>query len=215
MGMHVHELHAAMVHSPLVLLPAAAAVDLTASITGDRRQAALGRRLWWLTVGAGTLAGVAGFASSQEVRTEDSKAEDMMWLHGIANTAILLGGVGIALWRSTHRPSKTQAVLGLGAAALSFYTAYLGGEMVYGNGVGVRAMPRIAPRGVRNSPPVLSREAPGTFLRDAALGVSWLVRRAAQAFSGRRPVDRRAFGVSEEPVSVERTSLSSGDEALP
>ena len=43
MAMRVHELHAASTHAPLVLLPAAALVDLAAAVSGDRRQAALGR----------------------------------------------------------------------------------------------------------------------------------------------------------------------------
>jgi len=80
MAMRVHELHAAMIHTPLVLLPAAALVDLGAATTGDARRAALGRRLWWLGVGAAGLAGVAGLAASQEIKADDSHAEDMMWL---------------------------------------------------------------------------------------------------------------------------------------
>jgi uncharacterized membrane protein len=204
MGMRVHELHAAMIHTPLVLLPAAALVDLGAATTGDARRAALGRRLWWLGVGAAGLAGVAGLAASQEIKADDSHAEDMMWLHGAGNFAILLGGVGLALWRTFRRPSVAQAAIGLGASALAMYTAYLGGEMVYAHGVGVRPMPRVAPAGVRRSPPVLSREAPGTFVRDAISGFAWLIRRTAQAFTGRRGVDRRAFAIgrlAELPAS--------------
>ena len=105
MAMRVHELHAASTHAPLVLLPAAALVDLAAAVSGDRRQAALGRKLWWLGVGAGALAGVAGLAASQEIKAEDARSEDMMWLHGAANFMILLGATGIALWRTLRRPS--------------------------------------------------------------------------------------------------------------
>jgi uncharacterized membrane protein len=195
MAMHVHELHAASTHAPLVLLPAAALVDLAAALSGDRRQAALGRKLWWLGVGAGTLAGVAGLAASQEIRAEDARSEDMMWLHGAANFAIVLGATGIALWRSFRRPSIGAAAVGLGACALATYTAYLGGEMVYAHGVGVRTMPWIAPTGVRRSPSVLSAAAPGTFLRDAVKGLAWLVRRTVSAFSGRQPVSRGAYGI--------------------
>src|SRR3954468_3515755 len=138
MGMHVHELHAASTHAPLGVLPAAALVDLAASLTGDRGQAALGRKLWWLGVGAGALAGVAGLAASQEIRAEDARSEDMMWLHGVANFAIVLGATGIALWRSFRRPSVASSAIGLGACAVATYTAYLGGEMVYAHGVGDR-----------------------------------------------------------------------------
>src|SRR5689334_21371402 len=141
MAMKVHELHAASTHAPLVLLPAAAVVDLAAVITGKRSHASLGRKLWWWGVGAGAIAGMAGLAASQEVKAEDERSEDMMWLHGAANFAIVLGATGIALWRSFRRPSAGAAAIGLGACALATYTAYLGGEMVYAHGFGVRQMP--------------------------------------------------------------------------
>ena len=195
MGMHVHELHAASVHAPLVVLPAAALVDLAASLSGNRHQDALGRKLWWLGVGAGAIAGIAGLAASQEIKAEESRSEDMMWLHGAANFAILLGATGIALWRSVRRASVASSAIGLAACGVATYTAYLGGEMVYAHGVGVRTMPWIAPTGVRRSPHVLSASAPTAFLRDAVKGFAWLVRRTARAFSGRQPVSRGAYGI--------------------
>src|SRR6185436_6814863 len=175
MAMHIHELHAASTHAPLVILPAAALVDLAAAVSGDRGQAALGRKLWWLGV--------------------DARSEDMMWLHGAANFAIVLGATGIALWRTFRRPSVGAAAIGLGACTAALYTAYLGGEMVYAHGVGVRNMPWIAPTGVRSSPSVLSAAAPATFLRDAVRGFAWLVRRTVRALAGRQPVSRGAYGI--------------------
>ena len=208
MGMKVHELHAATVHAPLVVLPAAALVDLAAALSGDRRQAALGRKLWWWGVGAGALAGVAGMAASQEIKAEDARSEDMMWLHGAANFAILLGATGIALWRSFRRPSVASAAVGLGACGAALYTAYLGGEMVYAHGVGVRTMPWIAPTGVRRSPSVTSAAAPAAFLRDAVVGFAWLVRRTLRAFSGRQPVSRGAYGIER----IDRPGAALGDQ---
>lgn len=212
MAMHVHELHAASTHAPLVLLPAAALVDLAAVVSGDRRRAALGRKLWWWGVGAGALAGVAGLAASQEIRADDPRSEDMMWLHGAANFTIVLGATGIALWRTFRRPSVGAAAVGLGACTLAIYTAYLGGEMVYERGVGVGTMPWIAPTGVRSSPSVLSAAAPGTFLRDAVKGLAWLVRRTVRAFSGRQPVSRGAYGIKriDRPGAVDQRSLETG-----
>jgi uncharacterized membrane protein len=210
MGMHVHELHASAVHAPLVVLPAAALVDLAASLSGDRRQAALGHKLWWLGVGAGALAGVAGLAASQEIKAEDPRAEDMMWLHGVANFAIVLGATGIALWRSFHRPNVATAAVGLGACGVAMYTAYLGGEMVYAHGVGVRTMSWLSPTGVRRSPPLLSAAAPGAFLRDAVKGLAWLVRRTVRALAGRQPVSRGAYGIDriDRPGGTERLAAS-------
>jgi uncharacterized membrane protein len=189
MGMHVHELHAALIHSPLALLPTAAAVDLAASITGSREQARLGRALWWAGAGSGLMAGIAGLAASQEVAGDGDRSADTIWLHGIGNAGLVLGAAGMLAWRRRHRPTVTQATLGLVACGISLYTAYLGGEMVYGQGVGIRAMP-----GRSASPPLLSRAAPGTIVRDALQGLRWLVSRTREALAGRRPIDRRAFG---------------------
>src|SRR3954468_9691262 len=212
MGMHVHELHAASTHAPLVVLPAAALVDLAASLTGDRGQAALGRKLGWLGVGGGALAGVAGLAASQEIKADEARSEDMMWLHGAANFTILLGATGVALWRTFRRPSVASAAIGLGACAAAMYTAYLGGEMVYAHGVGVRTMPWIAPTGIRKSPPVLSAAAPGTLVRDVGKGFAWLVRRTVRAFSGRQPVSRGAYGIDsiDRPDAVDQRSPETG-----
>jgi uncharacterized membrane protein len=208
MAMKVHELHAASTHAPLVLLPAAAVVDLAAVITGKRSHASLGRKLWWWGVGAGAIAGIAGLAASQEIKAEDERSEDMMWLHGAANFAIVLGATGIALWRSFRRPSAGAAAIGRGACALATDTAYLGGEMVYAHGVGVRQMPWIAPTGVRRSPSVLSASAPGTFVRDVVKGFAWLIRRTVRAFSGRQPISRGAFGIEsiDRPAGIDQRS---------
>jgi uncharacterized membrane protein len=208
MGMHLHELHAASVHAPLVTLPAAALVDAAAAISGDRRQAAFGRKLWWLGVGAGAVAGIAGLAASQEIKAEDPRTEDMMWLHGAANVAVLLGATGMALWRTFRRPSLSGAAVGLGACGLAVYTAYLGGEMVYARGVGVRTMPWIAPTGIRQSPPLTSARAPATFLRDAGKGLAWLVRRTLGLLAGRAPLSRGAYGIEtiDRPGAIDSSS---------
>lgn len=196
MGMHLHELHAAAVHAPLALLPTAAAVDLAAAITGDRGYARLGGRLWWAGVGGGVLAGLTGLAASQEVRADDQRTSDMIWLHGIGNFALLVGAIGIATWRTVRGPSVAEATVGLVTCGASFYTAYLGGTMVYSRGVGVNAMPAYTTTGVDDSPPVLSARAPGRLVRDAVAGLRWLFRRGTQAALGRQPVPRAAFGLS-------------------
>jgi hypothetical protein len=42
---------------------------------------------------------------------------------------------------------------------------------------------------------VLSASAPGTFLRGAVKGFTWLVRRTLRVLAGRQPVSRGAFGI--------------------
>jgi uncharacterized membrane protein len=193
--MRVHELHAATVHAPLALLPTAAALDLVAAVTGNASHARLGRTLWWIGAGGGVLAGLAGAAASQEIRADDERTDDMIWLHGVGNAALVAGALGIAGWRSKHGPSVLVSTLGLLASAASLYTAYLGGEMVYGRGVGVNAMPRYLRSGVGDSPRITSPEAPRTFVRDALAGFAWLFRRAGEVIRGRHPIARAAFGL--------------------
>jgi uncharacterized membrane protein len=207
MAMRLHELHAATIHAPLVVIPTAAAVDLAAAITGNRSYARLGRTLWWVGAGSGLFAGLAGMAASQQVRADDQRTRDMIWLHGIGNFALVLGALGISLWRSARAPTVTQASIGLGASAASLYTAYLGGEMVYGHGVGVKAMPGYTGSGVEDSPPLLSARTPGKFLRDAIAGLVWLFRRGRQAALGREPVPRQSFGLSGTDLRPSSGSL--------
>jgi uncharacterized membrane protein len=200
MPLQVHELHPTLIHLPLALLPSAALVDVAAASSGRRiRRAVLdrfGRTLWWAGVGAAALAGAAGLAASQEVRAEEPRARDAMWLHGIGNVGILLVSSGLAAWRSTHRVSLASAALGTGAVAAAIYTAWLGGELVYTHGVGVKAQPTSALNGARHdTPPLRSWTAPGRLLLDAGRGVAWLLGRGGRVLSRREPL---ASGVATQ-----------------
>ncbi len=189
MAMQVHEIHPSVIHFPLATLPAAAIVDvLAASARPPRRYAldAVGRTLWWIGVGAAAVAGMAGMAASQEIHLEDDQAHDAMWLHGMGNTAILLASAGLAAGRSRHRATAVTAGIGTAAVAAALYTAWLGGELVYTHGAGVKAMPPGAGARIAEPTPVLSVRAPWVLARDAARGLGWLMGR------GRRLVARRA-----------------------
>ena len=109
MPMRVHELHPSLIHAPLALLPAATLVDAIAATTPSRaRRLALssaGRTLWWAAAGSGLAAGLAGMAASQELRIEDRRARDAMFVHGIGNFTMVVAAFGVAAWRSTHRAS--------------------------------------------------------------------------------------------------------------
>jgi hypothetical protein len=90
-----------------------------------------------------------------------------------------------------RRPTGAEAALGLAVSGLAVYGAYLGGQMVYNRGVGVRALPKLAPNGIRQSPPVLSASAPATFVRDAFGGLRWLLQRTARALLGTQMIGSR------------------------
>jgi uncharacterized membrane protein len=206
MAMMLHELHPTLIHLPLALLPTAAAVDVAAALTDGRVKRyvldSAGRKLWWAGVGAAALAGVAGMAASQEVRADDPRARDAMWVHGIGNVGILLGGIGLASWRSTHRVSATSAVLGASAVGAAIYTAWLGGELVYTHGVGVKALQATAPNGVATQTPLRSLRAPVELLRDAGKGLAWLLGRGAKLAARREPLAEGAATRADEPAHL-------------
>ncbi len=208
MPMQLHELHPSLVHAPLTLLPAAALVDvMAASASGRLRRRVLdrvGRSLWWAGVGAAALAGVAGMAASQEVRAEDPRAHDAMWLHGMGNVGVLLAGAGLAAWRSAHRVTIASAALGASAVGAAVYTAWLGGQLVYTHGVGVKAQPAGAAGGIGvEAAPLRSWAAPGRLLRDAGRGLAWLLARGGRLAARREPL---AAGAATRPDLPTRTT---------
>jgi uncharacterized membrane protein len=215
MAMQLHELHPSVIHAPLALLPAAAVVDVMA-VTASRRVRRLaldaaGRKLWWAGVGSALFAGVAGMAASQEIRLDDERARDTMWLHGAGNVVILLGAAGLAAWRSGHRATPTTAALGSAAVGAALYTAWLGGSLVYTHGAGVKALPAGARAGTSDSPPLLSASAPWALIRDATRGLGWLLSRTGRLVSRRQRLAQGSATQASEPPSV---GLPSGDPAF-
>lgn len=196
MVIQMHELHPSLIHMPLVLLPTAAAVDVMAASSrwGPRRFALdlAGRKLWWAGVGGALAAGLAGMAASQQIRLDEDSARDAMWLHGIGNVGILLAGAGLAAWRSSHRASVASAALGATAVCAAVYTAWLGGELVYAHGAGVKGLPAGARAGVEDSPPLFTAKAPWYFLRDAVKGMTWLFTRGGRMATRKAPLAPRA-----------------------
>jgi uncharacterized membrane protein len=201
MPMRTHELHPSLIHAPLVLLPAAALTDLLAALSPrDARLDRTGCKLWWGTVAAGLVAGLAGMAASQEIELRNDHARDRMFLHGIGNVTLLLSAFGVATWRSRHEASLTSAMTGIVATGAALYTAYLGGELVYTEGAGVKALDGTA----AEAPALFSREAPGRIGRDAVRGLGWLLSRGWRAVTGRQRIDRTALGpVAEAGTGAE------------
>jgi uncharacterized membrane protein len=207
MAMRLHELHPGTIHAPLLLLPTSAVLEVMAvARRGRLRRLAFdvaARNLWWGVAGSGLLSGLAGMAASQEVAVHDPRARDAMWVHGIGNLTLVIAAFGLAAWRTNHRASGATAALGVGATIGALYTAWLGGELVYGHGVGVKAM-----GGAETSPPLLSREAPGRLARDAMKGLGWLLTRARDVATRREHIQLRAVAPASEQASKPQASLS-------
>ncbi|BDG03831.1 DUF2231 domain-containing protein [Anaeromyxobacter oryzae] len=192
MAMRTHELHPSVIHMPLTLLPTAAIVDLAAASAPrfGRSIDRTGRTLWWAAAGSALFAGLAGMAASQEVETRSDHARDMMFLHGIGNFGLVLAAFGVASWRARNRASYTSALTGLVASGAAIYTAYLGGELVYAHGVGVKTLGGAA----AEAPALFSGQGVARLGRDAVKGLGWLLSRGARAVTGRERVSRAALG---------------------
>ncbi|HEX5749188.1 MAG TPA: DUF2231 domain-containing protein [Archangium sp.] len=214
MDMRVHELHPTLIHAPLALLPSTVVVDLTAALTGNEKLDSAARTLWWTTAASGLLAGFAGMAASQEVKA-DRHSRDMMFLHGLGNVGLVLGAFGVAAWRTGHRSSLFSSLVGLGAFAMAAYTGWLGGEMVYTHGVGVKELTMKGEDLDLLSPSLASRQAPARLLRDAVKGLGWLLGRARQVFSGREQLDPSAFGVTAVEQKLEQQPAVESGESRP
>jgi uncharacterized membrane protein len=151
-------LHAALVHFPLALLPLAVGFDLACLL---RRRAWLDRAatlLWtlgalvaWATLAAGKRA-ADGF-SDVPPRVQPAIGEHSDWAHWTLYLFAAVAAVRLVLWwrdRSGERPSALP-VRGLAAVAalaglwLLFETAEHGGALVYEHGLGVRADARPTP----------------------------------------------------------------------
>jgi uncharacterized membrane protein len=197
--LRTHELHPALVHLPLVLLPAAAVADLFAALRPrDRRLDRTAALLWQATAAAGAVTGVAGLAASQEIDLAPRRVREMVFLHGLGNVAVLLVATAVAVRRSRRRADFTSAAAGLVATGAATYTAYLGGEVVYTHGAGVKPLDARAAA----APPLFSPEGPRRLAVDAARGLAWLVSRSFRAVTSRERVDRGALG----PVATAGTA---------
>lgn len=145
-------LHAALVHFPLALLPLAVGFDLACLL---RRRAwldhaatllwALGALVAWATLAAGKRA-ADGF-SDVPPRVQPAIGEHSDWAHWALYLFAAVAAVRLVLWwrdRVRERPSALPvrwlaAVAALAGLWLLFETAEHGGALVYEHGLGVRA----------------------------------------------------------------------------
>lgn len=137
MPMRLHEVHPSLVHFPVTLLPLAVGADTLGRLTRSRRLMWLGK---WAMAGsavAGALAGVFGLVAQEEVNVE-GESMDLLITHRNLNLGVVtLAGALAARRARKERPSLRYLAAGAGAVAGIFYSAYLGGMVVYAHGAGV------------------------------------------------------------------------------
>ena len=157
MAIHLQEMHPALVHLPIALLPLAVGADMAGSVTGSDSVLSFGQTAICIAAAGAVASAVTGLIAGEEVNVEGA-SQDMLITHRNLNFVATVVATGMAIWRVNHR-KPSAAYLGIGAAGVGIlaYTAYLGGRLVYGVGVGVEPA-----HGVYRS------DAPALTLRDAS-----------------------------------------------
>lgn len=138
MAMRLQEIHPSMVHFPIALLPTALVADLLGRISGSGVLMETGRRLMPVAAGAAALAGVAGLIAQQSSNVS-KEAHPYLVTHRNLNLALIASTAVLAQKRARRRrPDFGYLLAGFAGLGLMTYTAYLGGHMVYEQGVGVK-----------------------------------------------------------------------------
>lgn len=160
MARRLQEIHPALVHFPIALLPTSVGADFLGKLTGSETLLEIGRLGIALTAGSAAISGLAGLIAQESVHAE-GEAHDLLVTHRTLNVGLLGLTTAMAIWRASHdRPSAGYLLAGLlGMGAMS-YSAYIGGKMVSNYGVGVEAT-----GGLREEAPEVDLEHAGEAAR--------------------------------------------------
>jgi nitrite reductase/ring-hydroxylating ferredoxin subunit/uncharacterized membrane protein len=135
-------LHPALVHLPIALFPLSVLLDVASWIWRAPELHLV--RAAFITIAAGLatalLAAVAGFVDYTDIRN-DHPAKKTATLHMVLNlVAVGIFGLGLGLrfddWDATTTPG-IPLLLSLAGLAVLSYSGYLGGHLVYNDGIGV------------------------------------------------------------------------------
>jgi uncharacterized membrane protein len=164
MSLRLHEMHPALVHLPIALLPTAVAADALGQATDNSSLLSFGRAAIAVTAAGAAASVLSGLIAGEEVNVE-GRSRDMLMTHRNLNVAAAVIATCMALWRFRRkRPTGAYLAVGAAGAGVLGYTAYLGGELVYKHGVGVAPA-----KGVyRPDAPSLRKGQLGAFFGDAA-----------------------------------------------
>ena len=163
MAIHLQEMHPALVHLPIALLPLAVGADMAGSVTGSDSVLSFGQKAICIAAAGAVASAVTGLIAGEEVNVKGA-SQDMLITHRNLNFIATVVATGMAIWRVNHR-KPTAAYLGIGAAGVGIlaYTAYLGGKLVYNVGVGVEPAHGV----YRSDAPTLRSGQVGAFVKSA------------------------------------------------
>lgn len=137
MAIHLQEMHPALVHFPVALLPLAVGADAVGRLTDNQPALSFGQIAICIAAVGAIGAAVTGLIAGEEVNVE-GPSQDMLITHRNLNFIATVVATGMAIWRINEgKPSAAYFAAGAVGICILAYTAYLGGKLVYGVGVGV------------------------------------------------------------------------------
>ncbi len=136
--MGLQELHPAVVHFPIALVPVSVVADAIGTFRDEPRWSWMGRVLLTTAAAGAATAAATGLVAQEEVRVPD-QAHPLLVTHRTLNASAGVIIMAMAFGRR-HREQASVAEVALGAltVAVLSYSAWLGGRMVYEHGVGVK-----------------------------------------------------------------------------
>ena len=208
MTIGLQQMHPALVHLPITLLPLAVGADLLGHVSGNERLLGFGRNAIELAALGALGAAVTGLVAGEEVNVE-GESRDMLMTHRNLNFVATVVATSMAVWRAgRRRPNAVYLGAGLAGVAVIAYTAYLGGKLVYDVGVGVEPA-----KGVyRADAPKLKRGHVGAFFAAAATDLLHGVQHMIQEVGKGKIVPTVAAGCAKRrAVGEARENLNHGD----
>ena len=180
MAIRLQEMHPALVHLPIALLPLAIGADVVGSVTDNESVLSFGQKAICIAAAGAVASAVTGLIAGEGVNVEGA-SQDMLITHRNLNFIATVVATSMALWRVNHR-KPNAAYLGVGAAGVGVlaYTAYLGGKLVYDVGVGVEPAHGV----YRSDAPALKSGQVGSFVKTAGTdlvhGVQHMIQEVAK-----------------------------------
>jgi uncharacterized membrane protein len=196
MAIRLEQMHPALVHVPIALLPLAVGADLIGGVTKNESLLSLGKQAIFMSAAGAASSAVTGLIAGEEVNVEGASM-DMLITHRNLNIVATVVASSMAIWRANlRRPNAFYLGTGVIGAGVLAYTSYLGGKLVYDIGVGVEPAHGV----YRADAPTLKVGHIGTFLTAAATdsvhGVQHMIQEVGKgkivpailAGRGKRPV---------------------------
>jgi uncharacterized membrane protein len=195
MAIRLQEMHPALVHLPIALLPLAIGADVVGSVTDNESVLSFGQKAICIAAAGAVASAVTGLIAGEGVNVEGA-SQDMLITHRNLNFIATVVATSMALWRVNHR-KPNAAYLGVGAAGVGVlaYTAYLGGKLVYDVGVGVEPAHGV----YRSDAPALKSGQVDSFLKTAGTDLVHGVQHMIQEVAKGRLVPTVMASLREQP----------------